>query len=344
MTRTGERERFVRDFFKHHGCAPDGNGRGPCRIPLTRGLKQRLRIRELTAVFHAEDLDEHPDGQLMVPGNPVFDRLIATARRFGGLSRRYRRANRQLLDDDAARAVLGDVGEHLEVFIGAPRYRSSFLFTFRVAYRSIESFDAIHPVMLSGLSGRYQEGDGFFRGQNLAETPESDIAEEGSAEVGEILVGALDELESRIGADVDRFVSRSEAQLEQESQRLNQFFIDLIEEEKTRLLRRKQQAPSVGAEERKVEWVQRLDRENRLFAPRVAVHLIGLEELRVPARAVEVRRGREPLVEAELDLASGELVGAPCASCGADMVLLHVCTGEHLVCRECLEECALCGG
>ncbi len=157
-----------------------------------------------------------------------------------------------------------------------------------------------------------------------------------------LLAGALEELERRIGPEVERFVGRSETQLERESQRLNQFFIDLIEEEKSRLLRRKQQAPSVGAAERKVEWVRRLDRENRLFAPRVAVHLIGLEEICEPARSLEVRRGTEALIEAELDLASGEVVGACCASCGADLATLHACTGEHLVCGECLEECGLC--
>jgi hypothetical protein len=342
MARAGERERFVRDFFKHFGADPEGDERGPLRIPLTKGLKQRLRVKELTAIFKAEELDDQPDGQLMVPGNPVFDRIIATARRFGGVSRRYQRTKRSLLEPEGTRAAIGAAGADLELECGPPRYDSSFLFTFRVAFRAIESFDEIHAIMATGTNGRYQEGNGFFRGLNLAEEPEPDLEAGEPVDVGDVLAGALDELEQRIGRSVERFVSRAEAQLTRERERLQQFFTDLIEEEKARMVRRKEQAPAVGAVEHKLEWVERIERENRLFAPKVTVSLLGLEEIRVPVRTVAVRQGSRALTEADLDLATGELIGVRCTSCGADLGEIRLCGGEHLVCTECLEVCALC--
>ncbi|MGD8395486.1 MAG: hypothetical protein PVF43_08430 [Candidatus Eiseniibacteriota bacterium] len=343
MARTGERERFVRDFFKHFAVDAVGSDETPHWPSLPVGLRRRLRVGELRAVFRAATLEQHPDAQLMVPGNPVFDRILAVAQRFGEVSCRYRRAARGLLEDGASREAIGTLGDDLDLELGPPRYVSNFLLSFRVAYRGVESYDAIESVQVSGLDGQSQEGEGFFRGLNLAETPEPSVAEPAeTVDLAPVLGRALTELDRRIAPRVAAFVTRTEAQLEQESERLKRFYTDLIDEEKARLVRQRGTARAVGAADRKLEWVQRLDRENRLFAPEVTVSLIGVEEIRQPARAVLVRRGREPVVEAELDLAGAELRGVTCASCEAELASIHLCGGEHIVCAECLEECALC--
>lgn len=342
MPRASERERFVRDFFRHFGAAAVGPERGPFTVQLSPGLRRRLRVASLEVAFRADDLESHPGAQLMVPGNPIFDRIVAAARRFGGLSRRYRRARGALRAPQAARLVLGAAAASLRLEPGAPCYRSSFLFTFRVAYRALESVDEIHAVAVSELDQRCGSGNGFFCGLNLGTEAEPGIADQQTAAVDGLLGRALEEVERRIEPRVERFCKQSATQLQHESERLKRFFTDLIAEEKARQLRRKTPVASVEAAERKLEWVQRLDSENRLFAPEVTVALIGIEEIRVPVLPLRMWREPDWHGEADLDLASGELSGLRCASCESELAHLNLCTGEHMVCEECLDECAAC--
>jgi hypothetical protein len=264
------------------------------------------------------------------------------ARGFGAVSRRYLGVRSDLDPDDVIAQQVAGNGTDATARLGEARYHSSFLFTFRVSYRSVESFDEIHSISLSGLTGHYLSGDHFFSGLNLMETPAAGVADTASVAARDVLGGALEELERQIEVTVNRFVRDSELHLQRERARLQTFFTALIAEEKSRLTRRQRAPGSVGAAERKLEWVNRLEQENRLFAPRVEVDLIGLQEMRTPARPVEFMRGGRRLLEAELDLASGELVGLLCATCSTDLDQIQLCPGEHLTCAECMEECAEC--
>jgi hypothetical protein len=342
-----ERERFVRDFLRFHGARLEGGPRGPFSAELPAALSRRLGgTKRLTCAFRVGDLAEHPGAALMVPGNPLFDRMLRIARRAGGVSRRYLRRSRTL--DPASR--LPASGPLSSARLDAPVYRSRLLFTFRIAYRAFEGFDDIRSIMVEVPSGRAVDGRDFFRDLNLADEMEPDIEPAAEVDVALMLRAALADLERRIHPTVKRFAQRAEVQLAQEADLLNQFYVALIAEEKARLERRGV-PEAVAAAEQKVDWVKKVDRETRLFAPRVTVSVLGIEEVWVPVVPLVLpeqtdgasigEKGTSP-VEAELDLSNGELLGLVCQVCGAESREPDLCAGQHLVCRECLQTCERC--
>jgi hypothetical protein len=284
--RAQERERFVRDFLRHHEARLIGPPRGPCTAELPPALARRLGSERLDLVFRPAELAEHPGAQLMVPGHRLFDRLLRLARRGGGASRRYQKPDHELKArargaDGAEREERGEPGQ---AAAGDWSYRPELLFTFRVAYRSFDAWDDIRSLVVTRAEAgafHVREGKDFFRDRNLVDEPEPGIDPPAEIDIAAALRAALAELERRIHPEVARFRQRADLMLKLESERLLEFYSALIAEEKVRRDKRGSTS-AVAASECKVEWVQRVDREKRLFAPKVTVTLLGLEEVWVP--------------------------------------------------------------
>jgi hypothetical protein len=257
-----ERERFARDFLRHHGARITGPERGPFAAELPPPLARRLRLKagHLEAVFRAADLASQPGATLLAPGSPIFDRMLGIAQKSGGTSRRYVRREPPAV---------------------AHAYRVEVRFTFRVSYRAFEAQDEVRSIVVDAVSGEAADGRDYFRGRNLADDPEPEVAPPPEFEMRALLDTALRDLERRLDPHLARFAQRAEAQLAAESERLAEFFKALIAEEKLRLERQ----GTLQAEAQKVAWKERLTRETRLFAPRVSVALIGMEEIWVPVAA-----------------------------------------------------------
>jgi hypothetical protein len=340
-----ERERFVRDFLRHHGAKLGGAPRGPFTAELPAALARALRAVPPAFAFRAADLAEHPGAALMVPGNEVFDRMLRLARAGGSMSRRYLRADRRL---DAEQALAGLLPSGL-VRLGPPAYRPRILFTFRIAYRAFDGFDEIRSVMADAPAGRLEgaraaDGRDFFRNLNLGDEPEAGLAAPAPADVPALLRIAHAELERRIGPEVTRFAERAQALLAKENERLQVFYVALIEEEKVRVQKRGGKA-ALAARPRKLEWLARAQREIQLYAPEVRVSLLGLEEICVPIRPLlaAAASGAEEAVVGEFDLASGAVAAVCCAACGAPPAETVACGGGHLVCTGCRSRCERCG-
>jgi hypothetical protein len=368
--RGADRERFVRDFLRYHGARLEGGARGAFIAELPAALARRLKVPvRLEVAFRAAELEEHPGAMLLVPGNPLFDRILRLARRGGGLSRRYLRSALRSSPGRDPAGLLPAEGLLATARLAAPAYRSRLLFTFRVAYRAFEGFDDIRSVVVGAPAGRAVDGGDFFRDQNLTDEPELGIEPAPPVDVDVALRTALAEIERQIAHRVSRFVQRAQGQLASETERLREFYLAVIAEEKGRRERRGEgrndgrgEAGSDGRSEggsdgparssgrgarsggrgarnagrgarnagrskdngsqviaatgRKLEWVERVDRETRLFAPRVTVTLLGLEEVWVPVCPMGLGPP-EVRIEAELDLASGEVFGLACQACGA---------------------------
>lgn len=301
--RATEPERFVRDFLRYHGARVEGPPHGPFAAELPPPLARRLGGRRLECVFRVQDLGRYPNAKLMAPGSPPFDDLLRIARRGGGVSRRC------LMRDQGRepRACLPDAGPLAAAELGEPAYRSELLFTFRIAYRAFDGFDDIRSIAVAPATGRAEDGGNFFLHRNLAEEPEVGIAPPPPLEIKAALGAALSELERRIGHDVTRFAEQAEAELELQTERLREFYLALIAEEKDRRERRGE-PQAVAATGRKIEWVQHVDREIRLFAPRVTVTLLGIEELWIPVCRLTLK-SPQGAVEGEIDLATGRISG-----------------------------------
>ena len=358
-----ERERFVRDFLRHHGAKLLGAPRGPFAAELTPALVRALKVTHPTFAFRAADLAEHPGAVLMVPGNEVFDRILRLARAGGTVSRRYLRADRRLDPDRVLagwllprpEAAAGDgnpggplPGAHLGTHLGPPIYRPRILFTFRVAYRAFDGFDEIRSVMAEAPAGcmeRAHAADGrdFFRNLNLGDEPEAGIEAPAAVNLAGLLRIAHAELERRIGPEVTRFAERAEALLAKENERLQIFYVALIEEEKIRVQKRGGKA-ALAARPRKLEWLARAQREMRLYAPEVRVSLLGLEEVWVPIRLfLGAREEGGEEVQGEFDLATGTVAAVRCAACGKAPGATVICSSGHLLCAGCRSQCAGCG-
>lgn len=351
-----ERERFVRDFLRHHGAKLLGAPHGAFTAELTPALARTLKVSDPVFAFRANDLAEHPGAALMVPGNALFDRILRLARSGGSVSRRYLKADRHVDPALVLAGVLqepvppaGGPGVHANgVEILDPVYRPRILFTFRVAYRAFDGFDEIRSVMVEAPAGRVagaraSGGRDFFRNMNLADEPESGIAAPSEVDLAGLLRTALVELERRIGPQVSRFAERAEALLARENERLHVFYVALIEEEKLRVQKRGGKA-ALAARPRKLEWLKRAQREMRLYAPEVRVSLLGLEEVWVPIRPLAgPGKGGAEEVLGEIDLAAGAVHAVLCAACGTSPAETVACGGGHLLCPGCRSRCERCG-
>ncbi len=337
--RAGERERFVRDFLRHHGARITGPPHGPFTAELPQTLARRLGAKEVELAFRVQDLSEHPGARLMVPGNALFDRILRLARRGGFVSLRYLQPDRTREPRDWLPAD----GPLASTLLNPPVYRRRLLFTFRIAYRAFEGFDEIRSIVVNPTSGRAEDGREFFRDRNLSDAPEPGIVPAPAVDVAAALQAAVAELERRTAANVARFTQRAERELQTETERLREFYLALIAEEKTR--REGGGAkPAIAATGCKVEWVERVDREIRLFAPRVIVSLLGLEEMWVPVCPLAVGDGE---INGEIDLSSGEILGLACQACGIKLHPaghLQACDRGHWLCGKCLTRCPDCGG
>jgi hypothetical protein len=351
-----ERERFVRDFLRHHGAKLLGAPHGPFTAELPPALVRALKVSAPTFAFRAADLAEHAGAALMVPGNALFDRILRLARGGGSVSRRYLKADRHL---DAAAMLARALPEPIPpdssphalangMQLLDPVYRPRILFTFRVAYRAFDGFDEIRSIMAEAPAGRMAgaraaDGRDFFRNLNLADEPDAGIAGPPEVDVAGLLRIALVELERRSGPQVSRFAERAEALLARENERLQVFYVALIEEEKLRVQKRGGKA-ALAARPRKLEWLKRAQREMRLYAPAVRVSLLGLEEVWVPIRPLAaVGDGGAEEVLGELDLAAGAVHAVFCAVCGTAPAETVVCGGGHLLCPGCRSRCERCG-
>ncbi|HWN83063.1 MAG TPA: hypothetical protein VNM87_13275 [Candidatus Udaeobacter sp.] len=259
-----ERERFARDFLRHHGAKLSGPQHGAFDAELPPPLARKLGLRgqtELKAAFRPADLDARPDAMLLAPGSPVFDHMLALALRGGGSSRRYVRR-----DGTAEAAATG--------------CRAEVRFSFRISYRAFETLDEVRSIVVDAATGATADGRDYFRAKNLADEPDPALAEPAAFDLEQLLRRALGALEAEIGPAVARFAQRAESQLARENERLQGFYTALIAEEKAR--RERSTTTPLAAAAEKVEWRQKLDREARLFAPQVKVALIGIEEIWLP--------------------------------------------------------------
>jgi hypothetical protein len=257
-----ERERFVRDFLRHHGAKLTGPPHGAFDAELPPPLARKLGLRgrtELKAAFKAGDLDARPEAMLLAPGSPVFDHMLALALRGGGSSRRYVRR-------EAADAA-------------ATGCRADVRFSFRISYRAFETLDEVRSIVVDAATGATSDGRDYFRAKNLSDEPDPALGDPPRFDLEQLLRRALAALEAEIGPAVSRFAQRAESQLARENERLQGFYTALIAEEKARRERRR---TPLAAAAQKVEWRQKLDREARLFAPQVKVTLIGIEEIWLP--------------------------------------------------------------
>jgi hypothetical protein len=202
--------------------------------------------------------------------------MLALALRGGGATRRYLRSDRS----DAAGDAAGD------------GCRAELRFTFRVSYRAFETLDEVHSIVVDAASGETSDGRDYFRAKNLADEPESDHGPPPAFDLEGLFRRALAALEAELGPAVTRFAQRAQSQLAREHERLQDFYVALIAEEKARRERRR---TPLAAEAQKEEWGRKLDREARLFSPQVKVTLIGIEEVWVPgARAPGDRQKEHP--------------------------------------------------
>jgi hypothetical protein len=298
-----ERERFARDFLRHHGARLSGPARGAFAAELPALLARKLGLRGRTtfeAAFRAADLAEHPAATLLAPGSPLFDRMLALALRGGGSSRRYVRRERRSDGQSAAAgqepASAPPPGEHeeptargvaeeptargvAEAEADGDGWRAEVRFTFRVSYRAFETLDEVRSIVVDAASGQTSDGRDYFRAKNLADGPESNHAPPPAFDLEGLFQKALAALEAELGPAVHRFAQRAESQLARENERLQDFYVALIAEEKARRERRR---TPLAAAAQKEEWGRKLDREARLFSPQVKVALIGIEEVWLP--------------------------------------------------------------
>jgi hypothetical protein len=274
---SAERERFVRDFLRHHGAKLGGPPHGPFTAELPLALARKLGLggqTQFAGVFRAADLTDQPGATVLLPGSPVFDHMLALALRGGGSSRRYLRRER------AAESGLGAGGNGDER--GGGRARADVRFTFRISYRAFEVLDEVRSIVVQAATGKTQDGADYFRQKNLADEADPAIAPPPEFDLEALLRCALAGLEAEIGPAVTRFAQRAESQLAQENERLQGFYTALIAEEKSR---REPRPSPLAAAEQKAAWGRKLERESRLFAPQVKVTLIGIEEVWVPPGA-----------------------------------------------------------
>lgn len=342
---------FMVEVFKAWGCRVD-SGHGKVEVHLTRALRKRFGKSKLTLLLARSSDPAAAEGELMVPGNPIYRSVLELAAEKGRVGRGFARApKRRRNPATAARAVrraLKPGKTEFRVLAREEVYNPVGLFHFSISYGVPEVPDEIRSVAWDVVAGDVADTDPFKPG-GLSLEPDPDpgieVVDNGDSEA--MFDGVIDALERDISRKVRRTEAKAKRQLDREGARIESFYRRMIQEEKSR--RRSRQDGDVELS-RKIElyqldWKRKLTEATERLRPRIGVRLFSIEQAYLPRRRtlLIMPESADPERECFYDYVTGGVVGPACDVCGHRSLKPVLCRSGHLCCSECVAVCKVCG-
>jgi hypothetical protein len=341
---------FLLEVFEAWGCSVE-TGPGFLDVKLTRPLQRRFGRRRLRLLLGRGRPKEN-NGELMVPGNPVYRAVLDLAREKGDLGSGFvpvpgKKPAPSTVSRAVSKAVRID-GKSFRVLVRDELYHPVLLFHFNLCFGAPEIPDEIRTVGWDVVAGAAMDPAPFAPGEiSLKAGPENGLEAARTDDIETVFHGVEEALGAQISKKVSRTESRAKKQLDKESGRIESFYRRMIEEEKSRPGARTNGEAELS---RKVElyqldWKRKLSEATERHRPRIDVRLFSIEEVFVPRRmaALVIPGVGAPERECFYDYLSKGVIGPACDACGVRSLRAAACEGGHLCCEDCLRTCEDCG-
>jgi hypothetical protein len=342
---------FLAEVFAARGCSVE-SGKGKVEVRLTRPLQKRFDRQRITFLLKRSADHSAPEGELAVPGNPLYRSVLDLAAERGVLGRGFARvARRPPAPSTVARAVrkavkLGKV--QFRVLAREELYHPVVLFHFNISYGVPDVPDEIRTVAWGVLAGDATDPGPFAPGGvSLERTQQTEAEVIDIGEINEVFSGALSALERDISKKVSRTEAKAKRQLDREGARIEGFYRRMIEEEKSR--RRSRQLGDAELAQKielyQLDWKRKLTEATERLRPRIGVRLFCIEQVFMPGRRAMLIAPESGVPERECiyDYITGDVVGPACDVCGFRSLKPILCQNGHLICSECVATCKACG-
>jgi len=282
----------------------------------------------LVVAFERKALDYHPDAVLAIHGSPFYLKLLDLAREKGGVSRVYTPIVEPLPSSPAERLV--DSHADITWVTGQTVNHPHVLYNFAISYQSVVTSDDLisvgydvvlkrfrHPAVIDALHSVWSE--------TLPSSP-GDWAETEAPEPESLVGAVLEELDRRTSRKVARARRNIQKYLENEVRNVEEYYRQLIAEEREAMNRLSNSSPEDAREREKkiqrhqLDWKRRIAEESRHYQCRVHMRLVNASVVYMPRTdvAITLKDGTEPS-KCHFNHFLGTLDGIVCEKTGGEL-------------------------
>jgi hypothetical protein len=342
-------EAFLTDFFRTEKCRVRRLDPSVIEVTLNPDLALEFQKEKLILAFARKATERFPEADLAIAGSRPYDQVIQLARRRGPFSVQYARREHAWRGFDALAEPVTFVGFEPEVRVEEAQDHAILVFNFGVSFRSV----AVSDEMVSLGYDAYFENvtadvDGYLsRWLDFSAKKLGDLRRVEPPPIAEVFPVVCRALDQKIRRKVQRIKRQSRRLLQQEIQKVEGYYRQLIAEERQNRERRERLSPRGNADAAdrieiyQLDWKRRIAEETKHYEPSVVLRLISLGKLYVPRTPLTLAvPGAEPHTKKRLAFnhATGALEGLVCDLCDAPMVEVFPGEDGRLLCRGCAEE------
>lgn len=288
---------FVQEFLRRHGGDVSPIRKNAIQVSFRRKPPFADK-RSFVVAFERKALSHHPDAKLAIQGSPFYLSLLDAAKATGNAARVFTPIVEPLPELPGGRWIRR-ANPDFEVRPGETTNDAHVVFTFALSFQSVVTSDDL-------ISIAYDVRRKAFRDTRIVDALHSVWSETLDASPGEwptgpvpapseLVPAALQELEKRAERRVARAKRNAELYLEQEIQNVEDYYRQLIAEEKEILNRVSRTSPKEADERKKrihryqLDWKRRIAEEARHHQCRVHIRLVSASVVYMPRTALFLR-------------------------------------------------------
>jgi len=321
---------FLEEFLISQGATTERRGEHLLAVHSPRRLVSSIGSKELVLAFSLRGLQEDPRSELVTVGNPVFDRILELARQSGMAGERFEPAppRRKKVPEPEDHF---DFGGQAKVGPAVETYTPLYYGLYRIEYSLEDVADELEPVPVDGVSlltlpQTPELGETWSR---METKPARGRSPQPAYPVPvPVLRTSLRLLEKRLRKRLSKIRRASEEHLVRESESIERYYRQLIEE--TRNASRRWSTSAENREERirvlQQDWKRRIDEAQVYWRPQLDVKLVAVAAAQRPRIGFPVaggsateRKSRSRAHKPSMvywDETDNKWVEPPCLHCG----------------------------
>lgn len=287
-------EGFVLDTLKRHGGTIHPVRKNAVEVTFRSppGFDPDERF---VVAFERKALGHYPGARLAIQGSPFYHRLLDLAREGGALARVFTPSVEPLPPEAGAPLILGD---DVSWKVGETAYHPHLVFNFAISYQSVVTSDDLISIGYDVVRDRFRDPaviDALHSvwSETLREPPEGWPVIDAPAP-RTIQARVLEVLDRRIHKKASRARRNTQRYLEREIQNVEDYYRQLIAEEKEAQNRLSRTSPKEASEREKrirryqLDWKRRIQEETRHHQCRVHIRLISVAIVYTPRTELTV--------------------------------------------------------
>ncbi len=322
----GTTDAFVMDTLRRHGARVSQLKKNTVRAVFEK-TPPFAEKPEITVAFERKSIDMYPDAILAKAGSPFYLKLLDSARSGGAVTHVYTPVVEPLSDAPPSRMI---DGPGVTWTAGKRALHPHVVFNFAISYQSVVTSDDLLSIGYDVVRDAFREPEVIDAlhsvwSETLPSSPER-WGQIDAPEPGSLLPRVLDVLDSRIHRKAARAKRNTQRYLDREIQSVEDYYRQLIAEEKEVMNRLSRTSPKEAAEREKrirryqLDWKRRIAEEQRHHQCRVHIRLVNVAVAYMPRTALTIAcdRWTSP-TECYFNHFLGTLDGVVCAASGHEL-------------------------